>query len=243
MSALTLQLLNRKPSKAHTKWKAQVEKVADRLLEAYGTPSLGNFRDPVREIFYIVLSAKTTESLYTIASRKLRRSFPKLRDIAEAPEIRIRSCVASAGLGNKRAPQLQAIAKRLLSDFGLQAAERLRRLPAEEAYSYLVSLPGVGPKSALCVMMYSLDFDVFPVDTHAQRVLTRLGVTRKKLKHYQAQAVLPAFVPSGRSKDLHVSLVLHGRQVCTAGSPRCEDCVIVDLCRMGLSRAVRRRGY
>lgn len=72
--------------------------------------------------------------------------------------------------------------------------------PAEEAYIYLRSLPGVGLKSALCVMMYSLGLDVFPVDARVHRVLCRVGLINRGAKHYDAQAMLPGFVRPGRSK-------------------------------------------
>lgn len=236
MSQLTLELLRRKPPRKARKWHERVTEVTDLLVAAYGSPTLGNFRDPVKEIFYIVLSAKTTEALYKKAHKRLWARFPTLDALADARAAEIRACVAAAGLGRKRAVQLKSIASRLRADFGLQPARKLRRLSAQDAYTYLRSLPGVGPKSALCVMMYSLDFDVFPVDAHAHRVLQRLGAIKSGSKHYHAQDLLPAFVPPGRSKELHVALVIHGRVVCKSQSPQCTNCLVAQLCSTGAKR-------
>ena len=213
-----------------------MRKLTDLLVAEYGTPSLGNFRDPVKEIFYIVLSARTTESLYKQAHKRLSRRFPSLEAIANARVTELRNCVATAGLGKKRAVQVKAIASKLLADFGPRPASKLRRLSAEDAYAALRSLPGVGPKSALCVMMYSLGFDVFPVDVHARRVLGRVGLIGPGTKHYHAQDVLPGFVPPERSKELHVALVVHGRRICKPRAPHCDDCPITHLCATGSKR-------
>ena len=237
MSKLTLSLLRRKPSRRVKQWRTRMRKITDLLVAEHGTPSLGNFRDPVKEIFYIVLSARTTESLYKQAHKQLSRRFPSLEAIANAPVAELRKCVATAGLGKKRAVQLKAIASELLADFGPRPAGKLRRLSAEDAYAALRSLPGVGPKSAICVMMYSLGFDVFPVDVHARRVLGRVGLIEPGAKHYHAQDVLPGFVPPKRSKALHVALVVHGRRICKPRAPQCDFCAIRSFCKYASSRS------
>ena len=159
--------------------------------------------------------------------------FPDLKALSRAPLQEIRECIDSGGLGRKRSRQIKAVALRLSQDFRSSAARGLRSLSAVDAYQYLCSLPGVGPKSALCIMMYSLDFDVFPVDTHIRRIFHRLGLTPPGLRHYQAQDLLPRFVPNGMSKRLHVALVIHGRAICTPRSPDCENCTIRALCKTG----------
>jgi endonuclease III len=106
-------------------------------------------------------------------------------------------------------------------------------MEVEEAYQYLVGLPGVGPKSALCVLMYSLDADVFPVDANIQRVLCRMGAISPNAKHYVAQERLPAYIPNGESRTLHVALLTHGRRVCRPRAPKCSECVLMHLCKMG----------
>ena len=226
-----MKLLGKRPPRNAKKWHPVVEKITDLLVAEYGTPTLGNFRDPVKEIFYIVLSARTTEALYKAAHKRLWQQFPTIEAIANARVSEIRSCVGMAGLGKKRAMQIKKIAKRLCTDLGTRPNAMLKKLSAEDVFAYLCSLPGIGPKSALCVMMYSLEYDVFPVDTHVHRILSRIGCANAGLKHYQAQSLLPAFVPLQRNKRLHVGLVVHGRVICTSQSPECCICPIRKVCR------------
>lgn len=232
LSEFTARLMQ-KTGRTRSKWPALLAVVTDRLVRAYGTPTLGNFRDPVKEIFYILLSARTTERLYQRAHLQLFTRFATVEQLACADIAEVTECVKIAGLAGKRAAQVIAIAKQLLGDLGKNPATRLRAMPAEDAFEYLTNLPGVGPKSALCVMMCSLDQDVFPVDINVQRVFERMGVLKRGLKHYQAQQIAPKFVPSGRSKELHVGLVEHGRRVCLPTRPKCGACFLADLCHHG----------
>lgn len=234
MSQLTVELVPAsKVSRQRMRWLPIFSSAADRLVASYGIPSLGNFRNPVREIFYIVLSARTTDEQYRKTYRNLHARFPTLEDLANTTVKEIVSCIAKGGLANKRAAQVRDIARTLLSELGNDPSRRLRRMSAREVFAFLTKLPGMGPKSALCVMMYSLGHDTFPVDVNVQRIAARFGALPARLKHWQAQQRLPAFVPEGRSKELHIGLVVHGRSVCLPRKPQCEKCVLSDLCDHG----------
>ncbi len=231
MSQLTVELVPAsKVPRGQSYWHRVFSEVGDRLLAAYGVPTLGNYRDPLREIFYIVLSARTTDFQYRKTNRLLRARFSTLSALAEAPVKEILRYIATGGLANKRASQVKRIAKALLTELGKSPARRLKEMSAREAFDFLNGLPGMGPKSALCVMMYSLDHDAFPVDVNVQRIACRLGAISSGAKHWQAQQRLPALVPQGRSKELHIGLVVHGRSVCLPRKPLCDSCVLADLC-------------
>ena len=232
MSTATASLLgvrrrNRSP------WVARFVEIAHRLVARHGVPSLGNFRDPVKEILYILLSAKTTDAQYRLTHRKLMASFPTLAELAAARVRDVRRCIDSGGLAGKRAGQVVRIARTVAAECGARPARFLRSLAAREAYDFLISLPGVGPKSAFCVMMYSLDFDVFAVDVNVQRIAERLGAIRRGLTHHQAQRRLAAVAPDGHGKPLHVAMVVHGRTVCLPRKPLCGECCLADLCAVG----------
>ena len=234
MSALTGELLGcGRTSRRPSVWVKRFAVVADRLVAAHGVPALGNFRDPVREIFYILLSAKTTDNQYRRTFQALTARFPSLSDLATAEVADILSCIASGGLANKKASQIQRTAAALLAAGGQKPGRRLRKMAPAEVFAFLTRLPGVGPKSALCVMMYSLDADVFPVDVNVQRIAARMGAIPRGLKHYQAQQKLPPLVPAGRSRELHIAMVVHGRTTCLPRKPRCASCGIVEFCRYG----------
>lgn len=201
-------------------------------MAQHGTPSLGNFRDPIKEILYILLSAKTADAQYRRTHRALMAAFPTVA--AKVPAVR--RCIESGGLAGKRAAQVVAVARALRAAGGDRPGRFLQRLGLREGYDFLTSLPGVGPKSAFCVLMYSLRFDVFPVDVNVQRIAERLGAIRRGLPHRLATRRLAAVAPDGRSWELHVGMVVHGRTVCLPRAPKCGACCLADLCATGRKR-------
>ena len=233
MSELTTALVGARGRRRPSKWESRFRDISARLSHSYGHPRLGNYRDPIKEVFYILLSARTSEALYRRAHRNLFRRFPSVDAIAKARIRDVRRQIHVAGLGTKRAIQVVQTARRLVADFGTEMRCKLRTMSPDETYVYLVSLPGIGPKSALCVMMYSLDMDVFPVDANIHRIVERLGAIRKGYTHRYAQKAIPRLVPAGESRNLHVGLVVHGRRTCLPRNPRCDTCMLRDVCRTG----------
>lgn len=240
MSDITANLVGVRRARVGSRNSTKLARISDRLTACYGAPRLGNYRDPIKEIFYILLSARTTERLYKQAHRSLWSRYPGIDSLSRARVSGVKKCVAIAGLGSKRANQVVSIAKRIVSDFGTNPVRRLRQMPPEEVYRYLTSLPGIGPKSALCILMCSFDQDVFPVDINVQRVLERVGIVPKGLKHYEAQRLVPRYAPNGKCFNLHVGLVEHGRRVCVPGTPKCSSCVLLDLCAFGIRKVKSR---
>jgi len=237
MSRLTAMLLKCKPvTQRGSYWQKRFDSVCNRLVTCYGVPSLGNLDNPVWEIFYILLSAQTTEVQYSRAYRDLRRAYPTLRDLADASLKDVQECIWDCGLVTKRALSIIQISQRLLMELGSRPATRLRMMCPEDCFAFLTGLPGIGPKSALCVMMYSLGFDVFPVDVHVHRVAERIGALEKGLSQRQAQKKLPLLVPDSRCKELHITMLVHGRVKCVPQNPLCTECPIQSLCRLGRRR-------
>lgn len=204
---------------------------ADRLLaRRHGTPRLGNKRNPISELVYIVLSARTRGVEHQAFYRRLRRAFPRWEQVRDARTRDIERVIHDAGLSNIKARQIKSILRRITRDFGGLSGAGLRRLEAAALEAYLSSLPGVGLKTARCVMLYSFDLDVFPVDTHCMRLFQNLGLIDGPMRFEAAQEPLQSMVPRGIRYSLHVNAVAHGRATCTA-SPRCGECVIRSLCR------------
>lgn len=232
MSGLTVELLEGRPSKRRpTKWWARFGVIADRLVAAYGTPVLGNQPDPIDEIFYILLAAKTTDVLYRRTHAALRSRFPTVDQLCNASVEEIARCIQGGGIGNLKASRIHRIANTITAELGNDPSGKLKRMTASEAYTFLAGLPGLGSKSALCVMMCSLGHDVFPVDVNVSRMAVRLGAVPAHRKHYHYQKLLPPLVPDGRSKELHVGMVVHGRTVCVPRNPKCDGCLIRYLCK------------
>ena len=235
MSRATAELLGLR-ALTRSPWRERFAVVTDRLVALYGLPTLGNFRNPVKEIFYILLSAKTADAQYRVTHRRLMDAFPTLTDLAKARVASVRKCIESGGLAATRAKHIKRLARMLHDAGGKNPARFLRSLEPRAAFDFLLSLPGVGPKSAFCVMMYSLDMDVFPVDVNVQRVAERMGAIPYGLNHVHGQRRLARIAPDGRSRALHIALVVHGRRICLPRNPKCAECPVADLCAYGKKR-------
>lgn len=217
----------------------------DELLEArYRSADLFNLDDPLEEVVFILLSQQTREPVYRRVYGDMRRRYPRWADAEAAPVTSLEAVMRPAGFQRRKATQLKqllgAVAdvnrERGLGPWGDPKGDLtlsfLNELGDAEAEAFLVGLPGVGPKSARCVLSYSLNRETFAVDTHVHRIFRRLGVVPsggRKADHDPFQDAVPA----ARRKRLHINLVHHGREVCRSQNERCGECVLVSFCRRG----------
>ncbi len=207
-----------------------VEEVLRLLEGTYEESRLGNKRNPLDELIYIILSIQTNEARYQEVYRRFRARFPRWSDLLTARLDSIALAIVAGGLSAQKARHLKAIAHKLKRDFGEVSLRGLKGTSTEEAETYLCSLPGVGIKTARCVLMYALGHDVFPADIHCLRVMTKLGWIRWRGERAEYQAgAAQAAVPAPLRSRLHIRLVQHGRAVCGT-TPRCTECVLRSLC-------------
>jgi endonuclease III len=200
------------------------------LISRYGIPRHGNKSNPLDEVGYIILSAQTDENKYQSVYRQLKRKFPKWANIKSSDEPTIEKILRPAGLSKLKAKYLIKILDKLDADFGKRSLVSLKEMSDQEAEKYLTSLLGIGPKSARCVLMYSLGRKVFPTDTHNFRVLKRLGAHNFPLPIRRWHDELQRLIPADLRYSLHVTLVSLGREICRATNPGCEICPLRGLC-------------
>jgi endonuclease III len=218
-------------SKSTANPQSRIPQIAARLSERYGDPRLHNKNDALDELVFIILSAKTTERSYLRTYDALHSRFPDWFDILDAPPVEVGALLASGGLATKKERQIRAVLQRL-RDLGVSdLAGRLGRLDDKAAEKFLEELPGIGRKSARCILMYSFGREVFPVDTHVARVLSRLGVFQRRRLTDAVQDRIQSLVSPEFRSSLHVSLVAHGRAICKPFNPDCASCCIRDLCK------------
>jgi endonuclease III len=204
--------------------------VSDRLSQEYADPRLGNKDDPLDELIFIILSARTAESGYSRTYRALRDAFHSWFDILGTPEGSVARIISSGGLAEKKERQIRSLLQAVRDRTERKDLSFLQRMSTEEAEGFLTTLPGVGLKTARCVLMYSMGRNVFPVDTHVRRVLSRLGFVRYQRLTSRVQDQIQQTIPVRLRYKLHVNLVAHGRAVCTARRPSCERCILNHLC-------------
>lgn len=210
--------------------KSRVARGADALGRVYGRPRFAAREPPLEALIRTVLSQHTSDMNSDRAYAELRRRFPRWESMETAPVSEIAAAIRTAGLANTKAPRLRAILAEVRRRYGRLSLAALRRLDDAAAFAALRSLPGVGPKTAACVLLFSLGRDIFPVDTHVHRLCRRLGWVPRGASAEQTQERMARLVPRGRALELHINLIRHGRRVCRAQRPRCGECVLARLC-------------
>jgi endonuclease III len=180
-----------------------------------------------------VLSQHTSDINSARAFRSLRQAFPTWEEVRHAPLEEIADAIRPGGLADVKAPRIQAILAEVEAREGVVDLARLEQLSDPEADAYLRSLPGVGPKTSACVLLFAMGRAAFPVDTHVHRVAARLGLVRATASAEAAHGQLAPRVPPEIRYEFHVQLIRHGREICKPRFPRCTDCVLFDLCPAG----------
>jgi endonuclease-3 len=206
--------------------------ILDRLLAAYG-PQAHRLLPALDELILTVLSQNTSDLNCGRAYRAMRERYPRWEDVLAAEPVELVEVLRPGGLANQKAPRIQAILAWLAaSEHGLDL-EWLSGLDAAEAMSFLTALPGVGAKTASCVLLFSLGMPVMPVDTHVHRIALRLELIGRRVTADAAHPLLTALTPPDRMLEAHLLLIEHGRRTCKARRPHCEHCVLLDLCPFG----------
>jgi endonuclease-3 len=225
------------PTVAKSNWKRpdrrRVRTILERLRAAYGKPVERTHSAPVDELILTVLSQNTNDRNRDVAYARLRARFDSWDAVRDAPEIEVEDAIRPGGLAPTKAVRIQQILRALDGDdLSILATE-----PLAEARERLCALPGVGRKTAACVLMFSFGRPDIPVDTHVYRVGTRLGLFRPGASLEEAHDELLRLVDPADAYEFHVSLIRHGRRTCTARNPRCDECPLLSVCPYG--RALR----
>ena len=215
----------------------RIAEVARALRKIYLDFPHYNRRNPLEELLFIMCSVQTQESNYRRTFQSLRRRFPRMEMLARATAVEIAAPLRSGGLYRHKSNRIKQICTRLIGQFGHATLAPLKAWTDEHCEAFLTSLPGVGLKVARCVMLYSFDRAVFPVDTHCWRVCRRLGWVRASSKSGECSKAdmdrLQRKIPPRWRFSLHVNLISLGRKVCTANNPKCKTCPLAQLCRRG----------
>ena len=204
--------------------------VARELTKEYGRSNLGNKPDPLDELVYIALTRQTHEKNALRTWDALTAAYPTWEMLRDAPEQEIAGVIADGGFSRQKARWIKRSLQLITERNGSLSLGFLEDLEDREAERFLCTLPGVNLKSAKCVLMYSLERDVLPVDTHVRRVSERLGLLERGLSSNKAHERLEAVVSPRDRFAYHVGAIMHGRQVCTVARPRCGGCLLKQSC-------------
>jgi endonuclease III len=204
---------------------------AQRLLRASQGPFVAKPRLPILdEVVATVLSQHTSDRNSERAFGQLKAAFPDWEQVLDAPVAQVADAIRCGGIADQKARRIQQILAAIRAREGRIDLSRLHDLDDAAVEEYLTSLPGVGPKTAACVLVFSMGRAAFPVDTHVYRIAARLGWIPPKVTAARAHQILGQAVPPAIRYDLHIALIAHGRMVCKAQRPRCGECVLRDQC-------------
>ena len=220
----------------------RIRAVRDRLRLVYGIPGSEPHGHPIAELVLTVLSQSTNDRNRDVAYLRLRERFAgdTWREIRDAPVDEIEAAIRPGGISKVKSARiksiLQAITETAPDRGGAGTADTalsldwLPDLSVPEAQAYLTSLPGVGRKTAACVLLFALGMRDVPVDTHVSRVGTRLGLFRPGAPFAEMHDEMLAITPRGQELEFHMNLLRHGRRTCHARRPACGACALARMC-------------
>jgi len=223
--------------------RARVLRIRDRLREVYGIPLMAPHGRPLDELVLTVLSQSTNDRNRDVAFLRLRERFadpgPPAQPIDYAAVLAasvsdVEEAIRPGGISKVKSARIQAILAKVAdtardTDEPL-SLEWMRDAPIEESRAYLCALPGVGRKTAACVLLFSYALPDIPVDTHVSRVGTRLRLFRPGAPFEELHDQMLALTPPGHELELHVNLLRHGRRTCFARKPACQACALARMC-------------
>jgi endonuclease III len=236
--------------------RARVVRVRDRLREVYGIPLMRPHGDPIAELVLTVLSQSTNDRNRDVAYLRLRERLPTWEQVADAPVAEVEEAIRPGGISKVKSARIQAILHAIGGDdddlraIGADgehgdgadgdhghgdppaalSLDWLPRVSIDRARDYLVSLPGVGRKTAACVLLFAYGLRDVPVDTHVSRVGMRLRLLAPGAPFEELHDQMLALTPPGQELELHVNLLRHGRRTCHARSPACHECALARMC-------------
>ena len=205
----------------------RVRAIRERLRTVYGVLDWPPHGRPLDELVLTVLSQSTNDRNRDVAYERLRERFPAWAAVRDAPEEEVEETIRPGGISHVKSERIQRILRALPEDLDLSF---LRDMPVEDARAYLCDLPGVGRKTAACVLLFSYGLRDVPVDTHVGRVATRLALLRPGARSEEQHDEMTALARPGAELELHINLLRHGRRTCHAPRPACRECALRRMC-------------
>jgi endonuclease III len=210
--------------------RARVRRIRDRLREVYGRPFAPPHHQGLDELILTVLSQSTNDRNRDVAFLALRRDFADWAAVRDAPNADVERSIRPGGISKVKSARIQQILREVEID-GFD--EHLASLSVNDARRELVALPGVGRKTAACVLLFAYGMRDIPVDTHVSRVGTRLGLFREGAPFEELHDAMLDLTPRGEELEFHVNLLRHGRRTCHSRRPKCDECALLRLCPFG----------
>jgi len=208
----------------------RVRAIRRRLAEVYGIPAMEPHGHPIAELVLTVLSQSTNDRNRDVAYLRLRDRFPDWEAVRDAPVEEIEEAIRPGGISKVKSARIKEILEAIGEGGRDLDLDWMEHAPVEESRDYLVALPGVGRKTAACVLLFAFGLREVPVDTHVSRVGGRLGILPSEGPFEKRHDEMLRISPPGSELELHVNLLRHGRRTCHAQRPACPRCDLRRMC-------------
>jgi endonuclease III len=220
-----------------------VSRIRERLRAVYGIPRMAPHGDPIAELVLTVLSQSTNDRNRDVAYLRLRKRLPTWEAVARTRVATVEEAIRPGGISKVKSHRIVAILRAIATSPGGGGTEGgadggtgglsldwLADAPLGQARDYLTALPGVGRKTAACVLLFAYGRHDVPVDTHVSRVGMRLRLLEPGAPFERLHDQMLALTPAGQELELHVNLLRHGRRTCSARRPACGECALARIC-------------
>jgi len=211
----------------------EITSVLSQLKKQYGYSEFKPHNDPLTELVLTILSQHTSDKNSRQAFKALKEAFGNWEDLLHADIEEITGIIKSGGLALIKAQRIQQSLRDIKHKRDTLNLDFLSGMTVPEAREWLKQLPGVGDKTANCVLLFALGKPALPVDTHIFRVTKRLELIGQKTTLEEAHRLLEKMVPADNFYEFHVLIIEHGRRVCIAQHPRCPQCILKNICPSG----------
>jgi endonuclease-3 len=213
---------------------SQIREAVKILARDYGEGEWWGKYTPFETLVSIILSQKTYWKNVRTATRRFGQRFGGVKEVAEAGVEEIEEAIKPAGLYRMKAPRIKDITQDLVEKYD-GSLDEITRLPYPEARKRLISIRGIGPKTADVFLMAISGEPVLPIDVHIFRIMRRLGIADEKDDYERLRAKLEREIPSSERRRAHLALIEFGRRVCRPRQPKCSECPIRRYCRAPLA--------
>ena len=212
--------------------RGRVRAIRDRLRLVYGIPVERPHGDGLAELILTVLSQSTNDRNRDVAFLRLRERFDTWDAVRDAPVPEVEEAIRPGGISKVKSQRIHDILVAIEDANRVDGLDLgwMRDVPVAESRDFLCALPGVGRKTAACVLLFSYGLRDVPVDTHVSRVGMRLHLLRPGAPFEELHDEMLALTPPGAELELHINLLRHGRRTCHSQRPACEACAIRRQC-------------
>jgi len=218
------------PWQRHDDLKAKVKRIALLLEKRYGIPEREGKEDPLDILIQTILSQNTNDLNRDRAYQRLKSRFPLWEDVLNGKTEAIISAIRPGGLAGQKARRIREILRWIKKKERRLSLSFLKGMDSEEIQKLIGGLKGVGPKTVHCLLLFGLERDAFPVDTHILRIGKRVGFILERMDAVKAHPWMVPLIPKGKSLSFHINLIRFGRSICRARRSHCAECFLAEEC-------------